>query len=1215
MRNHQAKFVRDSVAADVGRLHLPKRQSGRFLFLLSVFCFLLSLAGACAATTRYVDVNNAFPSWPYTSWDSAATIIQDAVDAADPSDEIVVTNGIYADGGRTVGTNLLSNRVAVDKPLTVRSVNGPEFTVIQGYQLPGTTNGDGAIRCVYLANGSSLSGFTLTNGATRTTGGASPAYHDMSGGGVYCESTNVVVTNCVLAGNSARYQGGGACLGTLNNCTLAGNSAKDYGAGAFGSTLNDCTLVGNSGPPAFLLGGGAAGGYSSMPCLLNRCTLSGNSAGDGGGAAYATLNNCLIISNRAGPYGGGTYESALNNCVVTGNSASEGGGANGGTLNNCTITGNSAGYGGGAYGGTLNNCTLTGNSAWAGGGACACTLNNCIVYYNAAPAFANYTKGSFKYCCTTPLPLGGIGNLEAEPQLASAFRLSASSPCLGKGSYASVRGTDIDSEPWANPPAIGCDQCYSGSLTGALTVVISASYTNVAVGFSVDFQALISGRVSDSRWEFGDGTGLSNRPYASHAWSAAGDYLVVLRAYNNSNPGGVAATVTVHVVAQPVHYVALGSTAPAPPYSSWATAATNIQNAVDASSVVGALVLVSNGVYATGGRAAGADVLANRVAVTKPLAVRSVNGPQFTVIQGYQLPGTTNGDGAIRCVYLTNGANLSGFTLTNGATRTSGSRDQDGGGLWCEPAAVASNCVLVCNSAAKYGGGAYGGTLHHCTLMNNRAPYGGGALYGTLNHCTLSGNSASSGGGGVDACVLNDCTLTGNSVTNRTGVTVYGGGADGSLLNHCTLISNSCSYYGGGASDSTLHNCTLTGNSAGRRGGGTDRCTLYNCTVRGNSAGRGGGVLGGTLYNCTLTGNSATNNGGAVCDGVTLNNCTLIGNSAGSASGGVATGFDYYGSYPCMLTNCIVYSNTAPSSANYDSTNVLNYCCTTPRPATGVGNITSAPLFVDYSGGNLRLQSNSPGINAGNNSYVTTSTDLDGRPRIVGAKVDMGAYEFQAPGMGEFIGWLQQFGLPCNGSADYVDCDADGHNNWQEWRCGTCPTNAASVLKLQTPVPTPPGLLVRWSSDSSHTYGVERATSLTPPVAFSLLQSNLPGLSPTTAFTDTSAPLAGRGLLPRPCRLHERFCASGAPGAGVCAGEHDAALEQRHQPHLRPGAFHQPFGVAGLRAGAKQHHRPGGHDQLHRHQRPWPRTFLLPREGGGLSRANNSPFLPGTRGV
>ena len=55
----------------------------------------------------------------------------------------------------------------------------------------------------------------------------------------------------------------------------------------------------------------------------------------------------------------------------------------------------------------------------------------------------------------------------------------------------------------------------------------------------------------------------------------------------------------------------------------------------------------------------------------------------------------------------------------------------------------------------------------------------------------------------------------------------------------------------------------------------------------------------------------------------------------------------------------------------------------------------------------------------------------------------------------------------------------------------------------------PPGLLLRWSSDSTHTYGVERASSLTPPGIFTLLQGNIAGLSRTTSHTDRSAPMPG----------------------------------------------------------------------------------------------------------
>ena len=361
-------------------------------------------------------------------------------------------------------------------------------------------------------------------------------------------------------------------------------------------------------------------------------------------------------------------------------------------------------------------------------------------------------------------------------------------------------------------------------MTGLLSVAISAAYTNVAVGFPVGFTALIEGRTSASVWDFGDGIVVSNRPYASHAWAAPGDYTLVLWAYNDSQPGGVSATVTVHAEAQPVHYVAAYSTNPSPPYTSWAMAATNIQDAVDAAAP-GACVLVTNGTYATGGRAV-SGTMTNRVVVDKPIALRSVNGPQFTVIRGYQVPPWTNGNGAIRCVYLTKGASLSGFTLTNGATQSG----ESGGGLWCESAtAVVSNCVVVGNSAGGGGGGATGGTLNNCILSGNSA-------YGNYGY----------GGGGAYASTLNYCTLAGNSAeVNSAGIEGNGGGAYGGTLNYCSLTGNSANQ-GGGVYESTLNNCTLTGNSA------------YGFSWGWNgAAGVGGGAYGGTLNNCTLTGNSA----------------------------------------------------------------------------------------------------------------------------------------------------------------------------------------------------------------------------------------------------------------------------------------------------------------------------------------------------------------------
>ena len=78
-----------------------------------------------------------------------------------------------------------------------------------------------------------------------------------------------------------------------------------------------------------------------------------------------------------------------------------------------------------------------------------------------------------------------------------------------------------------------------------------------------------------------------------------------------------------------------------------------------------------------------------------------------------------------------------------------------------------------------------------------------------------------------------------------------------------------------------------------------------------------------------------------------------------------------------------------------------------------------------------------------------------------------------------FHTWLASYGLPSNGSADYLDSDSDGLNNWQEYLAGTNPTNASSVFKI-TSAQAVSGtqLVVRWSSVSNRLYDVTRAANL-----------------------------------------------------------------------------------------------------------------------------------------
>ncbi|HZR16585.1 MAG TPA: hypothetical protein VFE51_04600, partial [Verrucomicrobiae bacterium] len=190
-----------------------------------------------------MDLNCATPVAPYTNWATAATSIQDAVDAANNLDTVLVTNGVYRTGGRATSLQI-TNRLVVTKSITVQSVNGPDFTVIEGYQVPGSANGDAAIRCVYLSGNAVLSGFTLTNGATRAT-------MDESGcGGAAYMTQSSCLTNCVLTGSTAYYLGGGAhsrSYALVIQSKLIGNSAF-MGGGAHGALLDTCWIMRNSAP-------------------------------------------------------------------------------------------------------------------------------------------------------------------------------------------------------------------------------------------------------------------------------------------------------------------------------------------------------------------------------------------------------------------------------------------------------------------------------------------------------------------------------------------------------------------------------------------------------------------------------------------------------------------------------------------------------------------------------------------------------------------------------------------------------------------------------------------------------------------------------------------------------------------------------------------------------------------------------------------------------
>ncbi len=572
---------------------------------------------------------------------------------------------------------------------------------------------------------------------------------------------------------------------------------------------------------------------------------------------------------------------------------------------------------------------------------------------------------------------------------------------------------------------------------------------------------------------------------------------------------GVGILVTLNAGAM-TYYVNVSNTAPVSPYTNWLKAATNIQDAID-TATNSDLILVTNGLYNTGGRAVNGYTLTNRVAVTKPLTVQSVNGPAVTVIQGYQVPGTKTGNEAVRCVYMTNNATLIGFTLTNGASRDLFVGDviheQSAAGVWCESTnVVVSNCVIIANIAPARGGGIYLGTLNNCLIVSNQNSWsgggGGGACGSLLNNCTLTGNNGSVGGAAYQ-CILNSCIISNNAGD-------YGGGAYSSKLTNCTIIGNSThpGGNGGGVENSTLFNCMVVSNSASS-GGGAYSGSFYDCLIIGNQAtnGSGGGAMFSALTSCLIRSNVATNTptstGGGVYQGTVIN-CTIVSNTA-TSQGGVYGSLG--GAYGSTISNCIIYYNKALNGTdnNYLSNSILNYCCTTPLSTNGTGNFINAPLFVNLLTNNYRLQSSSLCINAGNNSVVIGTNDLDGNPRIAGGTVDIGAYEYQNPTSILSYFWAQQYAFSINGTDDSADPDNDGMNNYQEWKAGTNPRITSSVLKLKSPTNSVAGTKVTWQSVSGVTYYLQRATNLAAQPPFTTYVSNLTGLAVSTSYTDTTA--------------------------------------------------------------------------------------------------------------
>ncbi|NNF99401.1 MAG: hypothetical protein HKM93_08485, partial [Desulfobacteraceae bacterium] len=233
---------------------------------------------------------------------------------------------------------------------------------------------------------------------------------------------------------------------------------------------------------------------------------------------------------------------------------------------------------------------------------------------------------------------------------------------------------------------------------------------------------------------------------------------------------------------------------------------------------------------------------------------------------------------------------------------------------------------------------------------------------------------------------------------------IGGAGSGSAQIINNTIIGNGGGGIGMNASDGTpiIRNNLISGNSCSRGGGiyminGSSPLIVQNVIVNNVAESAGGGIYwlvplgdpGPVVVNNTIVGNFSPEGSGVYADGydesAELTNNLIIARPGLNAIG--------CGDNPPIINSNDIYSSLGPAYTGI---------CT---DQTGLnGNISVDPLFVDIASDDYRLDPESPVIDVGDSTEPNLpATDIAGSARIVGAGVDMGAYEFTPnPGYLEF---------------------------------------------------------------------------------------------------------------------------------------------------------------------------------------------------------------------
>lgn len=434
--------------------------------------------------------------------------IQAAIDGASSGATIVVRNGTY--------------RESIDfhgKTVTVRSEQGPSAAIIRGSV---TFRGTGTAPV--------LDGFTVTSLGDRDHWSDGrwcinnwEGCTSTEGVGVYCESGNPMVRNCIITGHEGFCVGGVYCgpntSPTFTNCIIRYNHGGHTGGVACfkaSPTFINCIINRNAGCVV-----GAIRATNSSRLTLVNCTMADNAA--------ATASTGLLHDL---PYPGPMCPSGF---------------AGGIGLWSSSVT--------------AVNCIFWNDRR----ATCHDDPNNEILSFDDENCSVNITHSNIegywkKGAYWEPLP-EGIGNINRDPDFLGDgdYRLGKSSPCIDAGTNGAPGLPELD---FAGNPRI-----LNGNNDDIATVDMGAYETGEfdpslfvadftadspygmawhynAYTHTVHFTDLTAGVVTSWLWDFGDG-GTSTEQNPSHTYIYPGDYTVSLTA---TSPGGSDSRIVEHCV-------------------------------------------------------------------------------------------------------------------------------------------------------------------------------------------------------------------------------------------------------------------------------------------------------------------------------------------------------------------------------------------------------------------------------------------------------------------------------------------------------------------------------------------------------------------------------------------------------------------------------------------------------------------------------------------